>query len=266
MSRAAVDAYREERGATLDVLKSLSAEEWELPTGCEGWNVKDLVLHLGTSLQIVVDPENAMPPGDDGTEASLDAAVAAARDMPVAEVLAMYEDLSGKATEAFAGLQADGIAETEIPMADLGTHPMHLIANAFAFDTYTHLRIDLSAPRGAIERDLPPASEAALAASVEWLLAGLPQMGTQALKPTITAPLGLRLTGPGGGEWTLRPSDGDHACEVVPGVADDAVATIESSVADFVSWSTTRSDWRDQVTITGDAKQAGTTLDAINLI
>ena len=29
------------------------------------------------------------------------------------------------------------------------------------------------------------------------------------LPPVVTQPLGLRLTGPGGGDWTLRPAEGD---------------------------------------------------------
>ena len=31
------------------------------------------------------------------------------------------------------------------PLADLGTYPMHMVANAFAFDHYCHLRIDPAA-------------------------------------------------------------------------------------------------------------------------
>lgn len=266
MTQLAVEGYRAEREAMLGVLRSLQDDEWEQPTGCEGWSVKDLTLHLGTSLQIVVDPEKATPPGDDGTEAALDSAVAAARDLSPSDALAMYEKYSEQACDAFAGLQAEGVAGTEIPMADLGTHPLHYVANAFAFDTYTHLRLDLLPPRGSIERDVPPPGDAALQASVEWLLAGLPQMCTAALKPVMTDPVHLVLAGPAGGEWTIEPSESEHACEVTSGTQSYGAARIESTVEDFVRWSTKRADWRDYATVSGDHELAEPILDAINLI
>lgn len=44
-------------------------------------------------------------------------------------------------------------------LGDLGTHPMDLIANAFAFDHYTHIRVDVLAPGGPVDRPVPPVTE-----------------------------------------------------------------------------------------------------------
>jgi len=41
-----VEMFPEERAALLRVLEELSPEEWQLPTVCEGWSVKDIALHL----------------------------------------------------------------------------------------------------------------------------------------------------------------------------------------------------------------------------
>ena len=41
-------------------------------------------------------------------------------------------------------------------MLDLGTYPLHAIADMFTFDMTTHLRDDILAPRGPITRDLAP--------------------------------------------------------------------------------------------------------------
>lgn len=38
--------FPQERAALLDVLRSLSAEEWQLPTVCTGWSIHDVGLHL----------------------------------------------------------------------------------------------------------------------------------------------------------------------------------------------------------------------------
>jgi uncharacterized protein (TIGR03083 family) len=41
-----VDLFPEERAALLALLEPLTREEWETPTVCEGWSVKDIALHL----------------------------------------------------------------------------------------------------------------------------------------------------------------------------------------------------------------------------
>jgi uncharacterized protein (TIGR03083 family) len=41
-----VELFPEERAALLAVLESLTPEEWQLPTVCPGWSVKDIALHL----------------------------------------------------------------------------------------------------------------------------------------------------------------------------------------------------------------------------
>jgi uncharacterized protein (TIGR03083 family) len=38
--------FPRERSALLEVLRSLRAEEWQLPTVCEGWSIHDVALHL----------------------------------------------------------------------------------------------------------------------------------------------------------------------------------------------------------------------------
>jgi uncharacterized protein (TIGR03083 family) len=38
--------FPRERAALLDVLRSLNAEQWQLPTVCAGWSIHDIALHL----------------------------------------------------------------------------------------------------------------------------------------------------------------------------------------------------------------------------
>lgn len=267
MSEQAVEAFVSERDVALGVLRGLSAAEWSAPSGCEGWSVQDVVTHMASALQLVADPEHAeFPDPALPTEAGLDAVVARRRSWTADETLGTYEQVSAKAIDALRGLQAEGVRDTELDLGGLGTHPMHLLANAFAFDLYTHLRIDLLAPRGPLARDLPAPVDAVLEATVEWLLAGMPQMCTPALQPVLTRPWTLVLDGPGGGTWAISPSDSDRACTVGPGAAAGAAATVTSSTADFVWWSTKRGDWRDRATVSGDVPYASAVLDAIDLI
>jgi uncharacterized protein (TIGR03083 family) len=41
-----VPLFPEERAALIEVLRSLSAEQWEAPTACEGWSVGDVARHI----------------------------------------------------------------------------------------------------------------------------------------------------------------------------------------------------------------------------
>jgi uncharacterized protein (TIGR03083 family) len=41
-----LDLFSEDRAALLDLLDGLSADEWNLPTACAGWSVKDVALHM----------------------------------------------------------------------------------------------------------------------------------------------------------------------------------------------------------------------------
>jgi uncharacterized protein (TIGR03083 family) len=255
MSKGAIDALRAEREEVLKLARSLSADEWEAASDCDGWRVQDVITHMTMGMRQVVDPAS-VPSGDDtsGVEQDMELGVSARKDWSTADVLADYEMISAQAIEAFAGLQEEPIASTPIPMKNLGTHPLHLVPNAFAFDHYCHLRVDILKPTGPIDRPAPPSDELRLAPTIEWMLAGLPQMCEEALAKVVTAPVQLDITGPGGRSITLG-GDGNVA------------ATIRSSAQDFVIWGTQRRPWRDfEVTIAGDAELGAAVADNINII
>jgi uncharacterized protein (TIGR03083 family) len=261
MTARGVESLKADHQEVLAIAKSLSDDEWLAPSGCEGWRTKDVVAHLACTFRTVAEP-GTLPPGVAGDlEGTQEVGVAERKDWDSARVLAEYEDLGAKAIEALAGLQTPGVAETVIPLEDAGHYPLHLVANALAFDHYCHLRNDILQPRGSVDRPAPPHDDLRLGATMEWLLAGLPQMPGQAIIDAVTAPVLLELTGPGGGTWTIRPG-----VEVVDGDAGDAAATITSSAQDFVVWSTLRASWRESnVTIDGDKDLAERVLDAIHL-
>ena len=157
------------------------------------------------------------------------------------------------------------MADTVVPLSDLGEHPLHMLANAIAFDHYCHLRHDIGA---AIDRAAAlPKDAQVLGPTLEWMLAGLPQMCESALAAAPQQPVNLVFDGPAAHSWCLTP--GDQAAGprwVVANGADDDAPVIRSTAHDFVSWGTQRADWR--ATSTGDVSNAGVgaVLDAINII
>ena len=247
MTTAAIEALRADHTAFSGLADTFTAEDWNAPSACEGWAVRDVLGHMTQLFRQVVDPAS-LPPADASglTERTQDRWVEALQDLPVEDVLAEYRTLGDQALTGLEGLQ--GVDET-MDLGDLGTHPMHLIANAFAFDHYTHIRVDVLAPGGPVERPAPPVLEAHLAASADWILACIPQMTPAA----VTEPVDLVLTGPGGRTARLGP-DGD------------AVATVTSSIPDLVLWATGRAAWQDlDVKVTGDESVGTRFLDTVHV-
>lgn len=264
MTAAGVAATRALAHEYAAVVASLSPEEWSAPSRCHGWSVQDLVAHTGSNFAVLVSPPTEPPPPDAPAKAEdqQEALVAARRGWSSVQVRAEFEENLAGAVGALEAVQAEPLASTPLTLADLGTYPMHLLADAFAFDLYCHLRVDLLAPTGPVRRDPPPVTDELLAPGVGWMLAGIPQM-CPAVAAILDRPLGIVLEGPGGGEWTLAP--GAPFPTVEPGLHDVA-ATVTSGATDFVLWGTKRTDWRDTGRLAGDAPYATTVLDALNIV
>jgi len=265
MTTAAIEALRAERDHVIELIGSITDEEWELPSDCEGWRVQDVIAHMSAVFVAVSGGTTARaePPSDDA-ERNADAAVDERRAWSPAQVIDEYTSTSEAAITGLEMMQGNAMGDTVIPLGNLGSHPMHLLADALAFDHYCHLRHDLIAPGGPLQRPALPSDELRLRPTMTWMLAGLPQMCAEALT-VVDRPITMVFEGPGGGVWSLRP--GSPFVEVADGAADDAAATVTSSAHDFVSWGTKRRDWRQcGVTVSGDDVYAATVLDAINVI
>src|SRR4051812_9746435 len=235
MTAEGVAALRADRDVVLVLLADLAPGEWQAASDCDGWRVQDVVAHLANTFRAVADP-SALPPGVPGDlEASQDAQVAAHRDWTPAEVKADYTAISAAALDLLEQWQGPPPVTTLIPIEDAGHYPLHLVANALAFDHFCHLRNDILKPLGPIDRPAPPADDLRGRATLEWLMAGLPQM-SPSLKSVLTQPLGLSLTGPGAGSWTIATGDG----EISVNSGTSAATTVRGSTTDFIVWATHR--------------------------
>jgi uncharacterized protein (TIGR03083 family) len=264
VSKEAVTALRLAVDEVKSVVSSLTDEEWNRPSGCTGWTVRDLVAHMSSNYKETVDP--SPPPSEPvqlPAERMMDLLVEPRKDWTNQQILAEYLDYCDKAVDILASFQDEPLASTVIPLADLGSYPMHQLADAYAFDHYCHLRIDLLAPRGPIERAITAADATRIGPAVRWMITGMPQM-QQNLGASLSAPIVLVLTGPGGGEWAISPSGSDIV--VTEGASADSVATVSSSGHDFVVWGTQRSNWREHCSVAGDESVVARFLDALNII
>ncbi|WP_420450592.1 maleylpyruvate isomerase N-terminal domain-containing protein [Ilumatobacter sp.] len=263
MSRPALESLTRSVDEVKQVITSLTPEEWAMRSGCDGWTVKDLVAHMSSNYKEVVEPSDPpAEPVDLPAERMMDLLVAPRTDWTNEQVRDEYLEYCDGALAAMGALQEEPAASTVIALADLGSYPMNQLADAYAFDHYCHLRIDLLAPDGPIRRELPPTDDDQLGPAVGWMLTGLPQM-QPGLVDQLSGRLRLELTGPGGGAWDLVRGGDDIVVEAPDGDAD---ATVTSSAHDFVLWGTVRTPWRESCTVTGDEAMAATFLDALNIV
>ncbi len=267
MTRQAVEGLIANHADLQATFEGLSADQWQLPSACEGWRVQDVLAHVTSNFAEMVEPSPppTEPPPAMTAEQAMEALVAPRKPWSATDLLAEYARTRDGAFAALGAMQDEPMASTEIPLADLGTYPMHWLANAYCFDHYCHLRHDLLAPAGPLADRLAPADDVRVRPGVEWMLAGMPQMCGGALA-LVVRPVRLELTGAGGGVWTIHPAQGAGLASIEESSATAPTATISSSAHDFVSWGTKRSDWRSACTLRGDADVAAAFLDALNII
>jgi uncharacterized protein (TIGR03083 family) len=195
MSRAGIAGMRCAADDLVAIGTTLAEREWQMPSAAAGWSVGDVISHVGCLLELLQTAVRGEAVPDSGIEALNEVMVAERRDWQADRIIHNLQKQFEQALSLFEPLQDEAMASVETPMLDLGTYPLHAIADMFVFDMTTHLRYDILAPRGPITRQLPPLDETRLGPSVSWLLGGIPQMQHD-LARHLTAPLALRLTGP----------------------------------------------------------------------
>ena len=261
MTHAAIAALNVEVDRAKEIFASLTPAEWEAASGCDGWRVQDVAQHMAATFQKIAAPDT-VDGGDSGhTETSAEVPVQQRKDWTPIEVIAAYQEWAGKGVAALAALQEAPMADTVVPLSDLGEHPLHILANAIVFDHYCHLRHDIGA---AVDRaaQLPRDTEA-LRATLEWMLAGLPQMCAAELDAGPDQVVNLVFDGPTADTFCISPGPDGWT---VANHRDDDAPVIRTTAHDFVSWGTKRTDWRG--TSTGDVgnERVSAVLDAINTI
>ena len=178
----AIEAVEADRAVLLDICRGLTDEQWQAPSGCAGWSVKDLVTHLGNLFWLVVDAQQLPDTTGVPTERAQEDGVVARRGLSAADVLADYEKVSDTGLTKLAELAA---LDFELPLGeDFGTYSTKVIPRAYAFDHYTHIRADLFAPRGPLPGQAPPSDELRVGPALDWIEAAL----TGARPPFLLSP------------------------------------------------------------------------------
>lgn len=257
-----VAALTAERTALLGFLHTLTPADWEAPSRCEGWSVKDVVSHMGAAAHGFFTPWVIGLIASKDVEAHNDRDAEKRRSWEPAKVLNEYERWSRRAGHAHTALQQPGLRSLPIKLAEVGTYPAALLTSAIVFDTHLHLRHDMAT---AVGRPVDPSDPNRLACTLEWMFAGLSPMTGDALS-WLTESVEVNLVGPGGGTWTVAPGAKGRVT-VTPGGTADAAVTVEGDAQAFPLWATRRAQWRDaDLLLKGDEELATRFLDDLRII
>jgi uncharacterized protein (TIGR03083 family) len=220
----AVAAVRADRAVLLEISRGLTPAQWEAPSGCPGWSVQDIVVHLATEFWAVVDPSQLPDVAGQPLERAAEIEVESRRSLTTEAVLDDYEQVSATGLERLAAMAG---MDTPVPLLDMGTYPTSVLPSAYAFDHYTHIRADLFAPRGPLNGEPPPADELRTGATLDWIEAALPQQNAQA---AAQATVEIQVTGTAARSITFG--------------SGSVKATVTSDAPAFVRWVTQRGSWQ----------------------
>jgi len=263
--------FPEERAALLDLLRHLHADEWGLPTVCDGWSVKDVVSH------IIADDLGRLSRGRDAHTASwIDAPsweslvvainlqneiwVEATRRLSP-RILIDLLDLSGQQSQAF--FETLDLDATGDPVSWAGPDPAPVwldLAREYTERWAHHQQI-----RDAVGR--PGLKDQRLFAPViDCFMRALPHTFRDVLAPQGTH-LRVRISGAAGGAWSLLRVNGGWALANDPGTDPDAAVSLDQEEAwRLFTKQITPQAARAWAVFEGDAALASHVLDAVAVI
>jgi uncharacterized protein (TIGR03083 family) len=259
----------------LELLTDLAAADWDLPTVCPGWSVKDVALHLlGDDIGRLswgrdgyVNP--AFAAGlEIGTLPGLVAAidrqnavwVTGTRRMSPRLLIELLQ-LTGDLTEAyFSSLDMTALG---MPVDWAGPDPAPVWLDVAR--EYTERWVHQQHIRDAVGR--PGLKERRWFAPVlDAFVRGLPRVLRES--PSLEgATLRLVITGDAGGEWVALHQNGEWMLGSAPGIETDATVELDEDVAwRLFTKGISKEEARQSARTAGDAALADRALDTVSIL
>jgi uncharacterized protein (TIGR03083 family) len=263
------------RAALLELLRDLSPAEWQAPTACAGWTVKDVAAHLlGDDLGRLSWGRDgfASPAFAAGLDVSTLSGLVAAIDRQNAvwveamrrlspRLLVALLEISGEQIEIDLGSLDRGAIGMPVDWVGPEPAPVWLdIAREYTerWTHQQHIRDAVGRP-GLTERRW-------LAPVLETFVRGLPR-ALRAAPVADGAALRLIISDDAGGEWVALRRDGEWALATAPGMAVAATVALDAETAwRLFTRGITPDQARRTARIAGDASLAAYALDTVSIL
>jgi hypothetical protein len=254
-------ALRDERSELLRFCTDLTDSEWFVASAAPGWQVKDVLAHIGAGCHSLFTPAALAMLRSKDIERTNDFMVDARRSRAPGQVLDEFTRWSARVVRLSGVVAATPLKALRLPLAELGRFRLGLLlGGALVFDQHTHLRFDMAPALG---RDVAPTDDNRMSVVIEWMLAVLGNQLQRARPDWMDQPVQLTLSGLGGGCWSIS-GDGTILAGETQKVP---AATIFATTEQFPEWGTRRAPWRDRsVTVEGSLDYGAKFLDSMNII
>jgi len=255
----------EEWDAIDTLARGLGDSEWEMPSECPGWTVRDLLSHLiGIERVLLGDPPppplDQLPPHvENEVGARNEAWVAARRARPGPEVLGEFRAVTARRVAELRSLPPARF--DEIGPSPVGEVPYREFMNVRVMDSWVHEQ-DIRVATGRPGHDSGPAAQL----SLDRLCSAMPfVVGKQAGAPE-GASVRFELHGPLGRQIDVVVRDG--RAKAVPSLDEQPTAVLDMAVEVFWRLACGRVDGQAArvaglVTATGDTELAFRVLDVM---
>lgn len=221
-----------ERSDFIELISSLSPEEWERPTQEKGWRVRDVVAHLLGNCRGEFDEAFRRALNDDPTpvipgdvNAWNDAVAASRRDGPADGFCQEYKRASAAIVATIEQWEAD--METPIRLAEgIPPRPFWLEVRTFSTHIWVHgqdIRKAVGRPGGATDERMRPV--------IQWYFDVMPLFFQSERAEGLRLKVAFRLSGPGGGRWLVEIDGG--RCSVRHSEEGHADVTFRGSTWNF---------------------------------
>jgi uncharacterized protein (TIGR03083 family) len=265
-SNGGAEALREAYADTLSSVTALASAlddgEWELPTGCPGWNVHDVVAHVSATESLLIGREpsphrvrNGLTHVRNPLGEFMEVGVDLRRDWPPARLRAELEDVTATRLRQLEMLRDDQL-DDEIEALTFKA-PARRFLGVRIFDVWAHEQDirratyrpgGLDGPAGLYARD--------------FMLRQASRAVQSAVEPATGTTIRLELTGDGGG---VRDITFDGRRGTVHEADDGATATLRMDVPAFAALCCGRDDpgARKRVELDGDVELGGRVLASL---
>ncbi|MBN1669250.1 MAG: maleylpyruvate isomerase family mycothiol-dependent enzyme [Anaerolineales bacterium] len=258
--------------ALLELLDNLRAPDWQAPTICDGWTVKDIALHLLaveiSNLSRKRDGHSLQPPQPLRTAADLlafinelnDSWMQAARRISAPLLIDLLHFTGQQTNEYFASLDPFTLGE---PVSWVGPEPAPVwldLAREYTerWHHQQHIRDAVGQPGLKTPHYLEPV--------LDTFARAMPHTYRQVAAPVGTS-ITLTLTGPGGGRWTVQQEGAgwqlysgapDNPAAEVLMAGDDAWRLFTGGLEPF--------ELHERVEIRGNAQLGAQVLEMVSII
>jgi len=201
-----VEVLAAQQSELAGVLEGLGDAGWRAPTGCEGWDVADVVLHLAQTDELAIASATGRFAE---AAAALTAGLAPVGSVDAGAALMVQRQRGLAPAELRARWSSNAAALVEVLDAmDLSTR-VTWVAGELSARTLTTTRlaetwIHTGDVAGALGVDLAPTDRLRLIARLAWRT--LPYAFSSAQR-TLTGPVAFRLVSPGGEAWNFVPDE-----------------------------------------------------------